>query len=113
MAVRRPSRVALPESAFVDPEALYVPESVADLESVPGRCYSAESVAFCPLGAAATVCLDCALVELGEDWTNFKTRTNAAIPKDKFYRDLDRAQGEPDPHFRRLMDRRAAFSQSQ
>lgn len=112
MSVRRPARVTLPDSAYADMTGLSVPVSLQNLEPVPGRCFSTETYVQCPQGGGMVVCTECALVELGESWTNFKSRTNAAIPKAKFYRDLDAAQAAPDPHFRRLMDSRAAFAQT-
>lgn len=112
MQVRRPARVALPDSAYADMAGLSVPESLADLEVLPGRCFSTESVTQCPQAAGNVVCGECAMVELGESWTNFKSRTNSATPKAKFYRDLDAAQAGPDPHFRRLMDSRTALAQT-
>lgn len=112
MAVRRPARVTLPDSAYSDMAGLCVPESLADCELLPGRCYSLDSVIQCPQSAGNVVCTDCSLRELGESWANFKSRTNAAIPKAKFYRDLDAAQAGPDLHFRRLMDSRTALAQT-
>lgn len=101
MAVRRPRRVQLPESAYVDFEVQLVPGHLAELEQVPGRCYSAESVEFdCP-GTAGVICTRCALAELGETLMHLQIRTNQGIPKDKYYRDLDRAYAEPDPEFKR------------
>lgn len=99
MAIRRPRKIQLPETAYTAPDAPLVPEHLAGLETVPGRCYSADVVQLSCPAMAGVMCSDCALAELGESWSNLKTRTNAAIPKVKYYRDLDRAQSGPDPDF--------------
>lgn len=101
MAVRRPARVELPESAYAPPPLLPVPDCLAGLVESTWSCYSRETVAFCGSPGPGVVCASCAMVELGEDWVNFKARTNMGIPKAKFYRDLERAQGQPDPEFAR------------
>lgn len=105
VAVRRPRKVALPESAYMDLDAFEIPASVVDLEMVPGRCFSHQDVVRCPQSASNVVCMNCAMVELGERWPDFKARTNAGVPKVKWYRDLDRAQAEPDPEFARQQRR--------
>lgn len=102
--VRRPTRVQLPGSAFVDTSGLCVPESVADLESVPGRCYTRKSAVICGQAAPDSMCVECAMAELGETLELFNARTNAGIPKAKFYRDLERAQSVPDADYRRMME---------
>lgn len=105
MAIRRPRRVQLPQSAYVAPDEPLVPDYLDDLERAPGRCYSAEPVEFgCP-DVPGIICTRCALVELGETLMHLQIRTNAGIPKDKYYRDLDRAYTEPDPEFRRQFTR--------
>lgn len=101
--VRRPSKVALPTDAYVDMTDLSVPECVADLEVVPGRCWSAKSAVRCSQSGPDVVCTECCMVELGESLELFNVRTNQGIPKAKFYRDLDRAQSMPDPSYRRMM----------
>lgn len=96
---------SLPAAAYVQESDEGIPGSVADLESAPGHCYSAETVLQCASPAPGVVCRDCAMAELGERWDLFKARTNAAIPKSVFYRNLDRAQGEPDEAYAKMLAR--------
>jgi hypothetical protein len=102
--MRRPARVVLPPSAYVDMTGLSVPESLQGLELVPGRCHTALSAVRCEQAGANDLCLDCTLLEIGESYELLAARTNAGIAKGKFYRDLDRAQSVPDPEYRRMME---------
>lgn len=102
MPLRRPPRItSLPATAYAETDPLVIPDCVADLDVVDGQCFSRESVALCDSPASGVVCTDCALAELGESWSNLKARTNAGIPKAKFYRDLGVAQARYDPEFAR------------
>lgn len=101
MAIRRPRAVTLPRSAYAAPDGPLVPDHLAQLPTAPGRCHSPETVVLNCRGAVDIVCTDCAMIELGENWANFKARTNAGTPKKKFYDALDRLQSQPDPDFAR------------
>lgn len=101
MAVRRPRKVQLPETAYTDSDEPLVPDYLAELETIAGRCYSPDVVVMNCRGGPGLVCTDCAMAELDERWSLFKARTNAGIPKAKYYRDLDNAQSRPDPEFAR------------
>lgn len=101
--IRRGGVAPLPTSAYVDPEPWVIPPAVADLETVPGRCFSSAVVTQCPQPAPGIVCTDCAMAELGEHWSNFKARTNSGTPKGVFYARLDREQSQPDPDFARAL----------
>lgn len=102
--MRRPARVALPVSAYVDMTDLSVPVSLSDCEVVPGHCHSRQTVARCEQAGASDLCLDCSLAEIGESYELLAARTNAGTPKAKFYRDLNRVQSVPDPEYRRMME---------
>lgn len=86
---------------LLDAEPFAVPSHLADLEEVPGACFSRAVVVQCGSPGEGIECTLCMMAALGEKWDLFKARTNSGIPKGKFYRDLDREQGEPDPAFRR------------
>lgn len=101
--LRRGGVGPLPATAYVDITDVSLPESVADLELVPGVCLARFDVGRCDQAAPQRLCLDCSLRDVGESWELLTTRTNAGVPKAKFYRDLDRAQSVPDPTYKRLM----------
>lgn len=99
--IRTPKRVILDESAYVPPAPIPVPVYLADLVESSWVCYSAAPVAFCGSPGPGVVCTGCAMVELGEEWTNFKARTNAGITRAAYERRLAAEQRDPDPVFRR------------
>lgn len=82
---------------------LVIPEHLSGLERLPGRCFTREVVTQCGQSSPGTVCTACAMVELGENWANFKARTSSGTPKGIFYRRLDAEQARPDPDFVRAL----------
>lgn len=86
---------------LADLEPWVTPDCVADLVEVASVCFSRLPVVQCDQPAPGIECTKCTLAVLGEKWDLLKARTNAGIPKAKFYRDLDREQSVPDPAFRR------------
>lgn len=99
--IRAPKRVILAESAYVSPPPIPVPEYLADLVESSWACYSRAAVVFCGSPGPGIVCTGCAMAELGEEWTNFKARTNAGLTRAAYDRKLEAEQRDPDPVFAR------------
>jgi hypothetical protein len=106
-----PRKINLPEAAYVQPEVELVPEFLRDLETAPGRCYSPSAVEMnCP-AIPGVVCTKCCLAELGETMMHLSIRTSQAIPKERYYRDLDAAQAKPDREWRRQWEYSRTWSE--
>lgn len=90
MAIRRPKRVNVPQSAYTALAEPPLPDYLRELESVPGRCYSPAAVVFCRSPAPGVVCRDCSVAELGEFWEDLVTRCNAGLTKSQYERKQSR-----------------------
>lgn len=88
---------------YVDDGPLVIPDALVGLDLIGGQCFSRLSVVQCPQSAPGSMCRDCAMVELGENWENFKARTSSGVPKGIFYRRLNAEQERPDPDFVRAL----------
>lgn len=92
------------DANYVPPDVELVPAHLADLEKIPGRCWSRDIVVQCTQPAPNVVCLDCAMAELGEHWSDFKARTNAGLTRAAYDRKLGAEQRDPDPQFARSQE---------